>query len=111
MSHDNVGLRLDHLYMLAKKPEWMADWYAETFGFKVQEGIVICGAVVLVFQNGEPDHHHDRPRFGFRCSSREKFKQLAHKLDATVNADQVFARFVAKDPEGYKFEVYWEAQP
>ena len=109
MSTEDIELRLDHLYMPAKKPEWLAEWYAETFGFQVQGGIVVCGAVVLVFQNGEPIHHHDRPRFGFRCTSKEMFDQLANRLGVAVVSEEVFSSFEAKDPEGYKFEVYWES--
>lgn len=102
------NLRLDHLYMPARKPEWLAEWYAETFGFRAKAGFVETGGVMLVFRQGVPVHHGEEPRFGFRCDSKQALEQFASRLNATVSDEGLFCSFVTADPEGYRFEVYWE---
>ncbi len=94
--------------MPARKPEWLAEWYAETFNFLAKDGFVQTGEVMLVFQEGVPVHHHDRAQFGFRCADRVELEQLAKSLDAEIRDEGMFCSFVTSDPEGYRFEVYWE---
>lgn len=109
MSGIGNSLRLDHLYLPAQKPEWLAEWYAETFGFKAQAGFVISGGVVLVFQKGDPiPNSQGLPQFGFRAVSRDYVEQLAETLNVAVSTEALFCSFQANDPEGYRFEVYWE---
>ena len=109
MSISKPSLRLDHLYLTARKPDWLAEWYAETFGFRADAGLVISGGIVLVFQQGEPlINPIGKPQFGFRCEKRDQLLDFAKKLGAQVRTEPEFCSFQAKDPEGYLFEIYWE---
>lgn len=108
MSAPQTTLRLDHVYLPARKPAWLAEWYAEKFGFTAQEGFVISGGVVLVFVEGEPLLADEKPRFGFRCDSRDQVKNLAEEFAVPLSEEALFCSFAAVDPEGYVFEVYFE---
>ena len=102
-------IRLDHINLPARKPHWLADWYAETFGFKSQQGFVIGPGTLIVFEEGKPPDYGDNPHFGFRCRTREHLRQWADKLGAEVEEETHYCGFKARDPEGNYFEVYWES--
>ena len=102
------GIRLDHVNLPAKKPEWLAEWYAETFGFKTRDGFVFAEGTLLVFEQGEPADYRGNTHFGFRCESAEQVRHWAAKLSATIDQEDVYCGFKTKDPEGNVFEVYWE---
>ena len=103
-----LTLRLDHINLPARKPGWAAEWYAEMFGLKAQDGFVLGAGVVLMFKEGEPLHLDGKPHFGFRSGSREQVVEWAHKLAVNLIDDASYCGFQATDPEGYIFEVYWE---
>lgn len=107
----NLQIRLDHINLPARKPAWLAEWYADMFGFRASDGFVLGAGVVLVFEIGEPLLNGGRPQFGFRCDSREQVVHWAEKLEVTIEDESVYCGFKATDPEGYVFEVYWEESP
>tara|TARA_R110002072_G_scaffold113986_4_gene243890 strand:+ start:9595 stop:9936 length:342 start_codon:yes stop_codon:yes gene_type:complete len=104
-------IRLDHINLPARKPEWLAEWYAETFGFQAQNGFVLGAGAVIVFEIGEPLIRPGRVQFGFRCTSKAQVVDWADKLDVVLENESVYCGFKATDPEGYVFEVYWESTP
>lgn len=107
---ESPEIRLDHINLPAARPEWLADWYAELFGFRSKEGFVIGPGTLIVFEPGTPLDYGDNPHFGFRCTSREKVVYWAERLEATVVEEDSYFGFKASDPEGNHFEVYWEAE-
>lgn len=109
-SDDGPAVRFDHIYLPAKKPDWLAEWYAETFGFKAEGGLVVTGSVVLVFQEGDPSGDRAFFQFGFRAESQEQLGALANQLGVELRNEGQYSSFEASDPEGYRFQVYWEAE-
>ncbi len=107
---DAPDIRLDHINLPAERPDWLADWYAETFGFRSQNGFVIGPGTLIVFVQGTPIDYGDKAHFGFRCTSRDKVTEWAQRLDASVDEEENYYGFKARDPEGNHFEVYWEAE-
>ncbi len=105
---DTPDIRLDHINLPAARPEWLADWYAEMFGFRSEGGFVIGPGTLIVFEQGTPIDYGDNAHFGFRCTDREKVLLWAEKLAATVISESDYCGFKARDPEGNHFEVYWE---
>lgn len=103
-----LQIRLDHINLPARKPAWLAEWYAEMFGFRARDGFVLGAGVVLVFETGEPLLYKGRVQFGFRCESRQQVEFWASKLEVPVENESIYCGFKATDPEGYVFEVYWE---
>jgi len=101
-------LVLDHINLPAKKPEWLADWYAENFGFKSKDGFVFAPGVLLVFEQGNPANYEGNTHFGFRSRSRDAVADWAQKLDAALTEGPNYCGFKTKDPEGNVFEIYWE---
>lgn len=108
MNKPSANLRLDHLYLTARKPDWLAEWYAERFGFVAKGGFVITGGMVLVFKEGEPEQQQAGARFGFRAETLQDLRELAAALDAELVETDEYASFSSHDPEGYEFEVYFE---
>ncbi|MFT5209651.1 MAG: catechol-2,3-dioxygenase [Flavobacterium sp.] len=102
-------IRLDHINLLATNPEWLADWYAENFGFQAKDGFVFGPGTLLVFEKGEPLDYKGNVHFGFRCGERDSVVSWADKFSASLEQDDVYCAFKTKDPEGNVFEVYWEA--
>ena len=82
-------LVLDHINLPAARPEWLADWYAENFGFNSKDGFVFAPGVLLVFEKGKPTDYKGNTHFGFRSRAN-------------------YCGFKTKDPEGNVFEIYWE---
>jgi hypothetical protein len=102
------SIRLDHINIPALKPEWLAEWYAEMFGFRAMGGFVISPGTVIVFEQGKPIDYRGQCHFGFRCASREKVLHWAEKLEVPLLEDATYCGFKTSDPEGNVFEVYWE---
>jgi len=102
------ALRLDHINLPARKPDWLAEWYADQFGFTRKAGFVMGAGVLLVFEAGEPLDTRGKPHFGFRCDSREAVAQWAAKFDQGLEDNALYCGFKACDPEGNVFEIYWE---
>jgi len=109
--NDTAGLqlRLDHINLPARKPEWLAEWYAETFALKAKDGFVLGAGVVIVFEKGDPLIYDGKAQFGFRCGTKDQVQAWAEKLAVSVEDEAVYCGFKATDPEGYIFDVYWEA--
>ena len=105
---DKLLVNLDHINIPAIKPEWLAEWYAEKFGFVAQSGFVSGAGFLLVFEKGEPLDYKGKVHFGFRCSCRETVKRWATDLNAILVENKNYNGFKASDPEGNIFEVYWE---
>lgn len=103
-------IRLDHINLPAKRPEWLAEWYAETFGFRAEGGFVIGPGTLIVFEQGDPVDYGENAHFGFRCRDRDRVLAWAQQLNAKVEEDTNYFGFKARDPEGNHFEVYWEIQ-
>lgn len=101
-------ISLDHVNLPARKPEWLAEWYAENFGFKSEGGFVYGFGTLLVFEKGEPLDYQGNSHFGFRCASKESVINLAEKFEATLEGDGDYCAFKTQDPEGNVFGVYWE---
>lgn len=101
------SIRLDHINLPARKPDWAAEWYAEKFGFVAKDGFVLGAGVVLMFKQGEP-LVIDTPHFGFRVDSKQQVVDWATDLEVQLIEEDRYAGFQATDPEGYIFEVYWE---
>ncbi len=105
---DAPDIRLDHINLPALKPDWLAEWYADMFGFRAKDGFVIGSGTLIVFEKGKPLDYGGSAHFGFRCSSKEKVAVWAQKLEAELVEEASYAGFKAADPEGNVFEVYWE---
>lgn len=105
---ETTDIRLDHINLPALKPEWLAEWYATTFGFRAQGGFVIGPGTLIVFEKGEPQHYGGNTHFGFRCASRERVASWANKFGVKLEEDETYCGFKTSDPEGNVFEVYWE---
>jgi catechol-2,3-dioxygenase len=101
-------IQLDHINIPASKPEWLAQWYADNFGFNAHKGFVSGPGTLLVFEAGKPLDYSGNVHFGFRCSSRDKVRAWALKFEANLVEDENYSGFKTKDPEGNLFEVYWE---
>lgn len=101
-------IRLDHINLPARRPEWLAEWYADTFGFRAQDGFVIGPGTLIVFEQGEPLDYRGNSHFGFRCASRDQVAAWAQKLESELEEDEAYCGFKTNDPEGNIFEVYWE---
>lgn len=104
-----IQMRLDHINLPAQKPEWLADWYAETFNLRAKDGFVLGAGVVIVFEKGDPLTYDGNAQFGFRCDSKHQVLEWAEKLAVSVEDEAIYCAFTATDPEGYVFDVYWEA--
>ncbi|HKI74251.1 MAG TPA: hypothetical protein VJ998_06400 [Pseudomonadales bacterium] len=101
-------IRLDHINLPALKPEWLAEWYAEHFGFRAQDGFVFAPGTLLVFEKGQPLDYRGNIHFGFRCGSRERVTAWAQQFNADLEEQANYCGFKTQDPEGNIFEVYWE---
>ena len=102
-------IRLDHINIPARKPEWLAEWYAEHFGFTARDGFVSGPGTLLVFEAGKPLDYRGQVHFGFRCSSRAQVEEWAERFSAELVAEaDRYCGFRTSDPEGNTFEVYWE---
>jgi hypothetical protein len=105
---DKPLIQLDHINIPAHKPEWLADWYADNFGFNSHKGFVTGPGTLLVFETGVPLDYKGNVHFGFRCTSLEKVRGWAREFDADLVENTNYCGFKTKDPEGNLFEVYWE---
>lgn len=103
-----LEIRLDHIKIPAKKPDWLAEWYALHFGFKAQGGFVYGPGTLIIFEPGEPSDYQGKTHFGFRCDSRSAVENWAEKFNEVLNQDETYCGFNTADPEGNIFEVYWE---
>jgi hypothetical protein len=101
-------IRLDHINIPSLRPDWLAEWYAEHFGFRARDGFVVGAGILLVFEAGKPADYGVNTHFGFRCSSRERVVAYAEKFEVALDDQENFCGFQAQDPEGNVFEVYWE---
>jgi len=102
-------IRLDHINLPARKPEWLAEWYAEQFGFKAHKGFVSGPGTLLVFEEGKPLDYRGNVHFGFRCASRDQVEAWAARFGAQLESEEDhYCGFKTSDPEGNLFEVYWE---
>ena len=104
-------ISLEHVNIPAHRPEWLADWYAENFGFKSEGGFVFGFGALLVFKKGKPLDYKGNSHFGFRCVNKESVIDLAEKFDVKTEGDNNYCAFTTEDPEGNVFEVYWEDVP
>ena len=102
-------LRLDHINLPAKRPSWLAEWYAENFDLRVEGTFVIGAGIILVFEQGEPADYGGKAHFGFRCASRDRVAAWAGKFEAALVEEANYCGFETSDPEGNRFKVYWEA--
>jgi hypothetical protein len=105
---DKPLIQLDHINIPASKPEWLAQWYADNFGFIASKGFVSGPGTLLVFEDGSPVDYRGKVHFGFRCSSREKVQVWAEEFEASLVENENYSGFQTNDPEGNLFEVYWE---
>lgn len=105
---DTPLIQLDHINIPAHKPEWLAQWYADNFGFIAHKGFVSGPGTLLVFEEGKPLDYGGNVHFGFRCTSRQKVQAWAQEFEANLVEDENYSGFETKDPEGNLFEVYWE---
>jgi catechol-2,3-dioxygenase len=105
---DKPLIQLDHINIPASKPEWLAEWYAEKFGFTAHKGFVSGAGTLIIFEEGEPLNYKSGVQFGFRCNSLEQIQKWAQQFKAPLVADEKYSGFEMKDPEGNCFEIYWE---
>ena len=106
--NEKPDIMLDHVNLPARRPEWLADWYADNLGLKAGHGFVFGPGTLIVFESGEPVDYHDNVHLGFRCNSRHTVVALAEKLRAALDQAGNYCAFKSTDPEGNVFEVYWE---
>ena len=100
--------RLSHINLLARAPQALAQWYADTLGYKVEGNIVIGPGSLIVFEPGEPVPFTGNMHFGFEVETREEVEEWAAKFGAKVESDETYAGLKVDDPEGNRFEIYWE---
>lgn len=100
--------RLSHINLLAKDPQALAQWYANMLGYKIEGSVVREPGALIVFEPSEPARFAGNMPFGFETESREDVEAWAIKFEAKVESDQTYAGFKAEDPEGNRFEIYWE---
>ena len=94
---DTPKTRLDHINPPARKPAWLAEGYAEQFGFQAKDGFVISGGTLLIFEIGEQLDYRRSTHFGFRCKSRGQARAWA-----------IYSGFKTNDPAGNFRQMYWE---
>ena len=102
-----MSLHLDHLNIRCRKPEWLADLYAEHLALTVKDRMIISSGLILVFVQGE-SLGAETPLPGFRCESRAELDRLAVLLDEPVVDEGDYRSLASAEPEGNRFEVYWE---
>ncbi len=104
-----TGLALRHVNLPARDPEGLARWYADRLGLEARGTHVVGPLALLVFEPGEPMDPGANAHFGFRVETREEVDDWARRFDAPLEADPDYAGFKVRDPEGNRFEIYWEA--
>ena len=105
---EKPDIMLDHVNLPARRPEWLADWYADNLGLKARNGFVFGPGTLIVFGSGDPVDYRDNVHLGFRCSNRDSVVALAEKFRAELEQTENYCAFKSTDPEGNIFEVYWE---
>ena len=107
-------LRLNHLNLPASNPEALGDWYVSNLDFRRDGRFLWSDGTILVFTPGIP-MKNDQVHFGFRLDREEDVHTWAFKLReagakvGTVRTDSGLTRVFARDPEGNRFELFWEA--
>ena len=71
---------------------------------------VVGPGTLIVFERGQPLGSPGNAHFGFRVGSSEEVEAWAEKFAAVVESDSTYAGFKATDPEGNRFEIYWERE-
>ena len=102
------ALRLDHINLPARKPSWLAEWYAGQFGFTASAGFVMGAGVLLVFELGEPLDARGKPHFGFRCASSEAVAQFAANFEPGLEDSGATRGFVTPAHQAHAFSLHWE---
>jgi catechol 2,3-dioxygenase-like lactoylglutathione lyase family enzyme len=93
----------------------LADWYVAQLGFRRRGRFLWSEGTLLVFVPGQPIHD-DEIHFGFRLDDEEEVRTWAEKLrgaGATVGGvrkESGYTTVFARDPEGNRFELFWEPQ-
>src|SRR5689334_23161171 len=107
-------LALSHVNLPARDPDALAEWYVARLGFRRKGPYLWSAGTLLVFVRGEavPPIVH----FGFRVDDEEEVVKWNERLRAAgVDVGQVmtdeYTRFFGRDPEGNRFEIFWEPAP
>lgn len=109
-------VELNHLNLPARDPGALGDWYVEKLGFERHGRFLWSGGTLLVFEAGEP-LATERVHFGFRLPSLGALVEWTESLRARgvevppIEGDERYSTVFLRDPEGNKFEVFWEPEP
>jgi catechol 2,3-dioxygenase-like lactoylglutathione lyase family enzyme len=106
-------LRLNHLNLPATDPEALGDWYVAQLGFRRRGRFLWSEGTLLVFVPGKRVEDKE-VHFGFRLDAEDEVHAWAEKLrgaGATVSRvikESGYTTVFARDPEGNRFELFWE---
>jgi len=102
-----MRLALNHLNLPARDPEALRRFYVEKLGFERNGRFLWSAGTLLVFVDGEPLAREDT-HFGFRVDSLAELEAWATRFGATIEGDAHYSTFFTADPEGNRFEIFYE---
>jgi catechol 2,3-dioxygenase-like lactoylglutathione lyase family enzyme len=107
---------LNHLNLPARDPAALRQWYTDKLGFHARGPFLWSGGGLLVFVEGTPiagEHLH----FGFRADSMATLRAWIAALRARgvhvdePHDDDAYSTTYVNDPEGNRFELFYEQPP
>jgi len=106
-------LAVNHLNLPARDPAALRRFYVDHLGFEEHGRFLWSAGTLLVFVEGSP-LGSDSTHFGFRVESVEvlhawvaEFRKRGIRVD-DVRGDATYMTTFIVDPEGNKFELFWE---
>jgi len=109
-------LALNHLNLPARDPAALRRFYVDHLGFEEHGRFLWSGGTLLVFVDGSP-LGSDSTHFGFRVESVEVLRAWVAELRKSgipvddVRGDATYMTTFVVDPEGNRFELFWEPVP
>jgi catechol 2,3-dioxygenase-like lactoylglutathione lyase family enzyme len=109
-------LGLNHLNLPAKDPAALAQWYVEKLEFRSDGRFLWSGGTLLVFVDGDPVDSNT-VHFGFRVPSIEDLQTWIRTLRdrgvavGDVHGDGTYSTVFIRDPEGNRFELFYQPDP
>jgi ribosomal protein S18 acetylase RimI-like enzyme len=103
-----MPVRLAHVNLPARDPVGLARWYAERFDLEQDGAFAFAPGTLLVFEPGGPQGPRAGGHFGFEVASRAEVARFADRFGCEPEVEEDYVGFKAHDPEGNRFEVYFE---
>jgi ribosomal protein S18 acetylase RimI-like enzyme len=103
-----MPVRLAHVNLPARDPVALARWYAERFDLEQDGAFAFAPGTLLVFEPGGVPGPRGAGHFGFEVASRAEAVRFAERFGCEPEVEEDYVGFKARDPEGNRFEVYFE---